>query len=114
MEFNPDSPAPARPAEGRRPIGLATATVLTIGFELVAAAALVVAFYTSLCSLFGETCTSAEQTRINALTGTGLALGVAGPILVAWLRQAAVWALTPLILAGAGLVLWLVDVVLDL
>ena len=114
MEFDPASPAPTRSAEGRQPISRVAAIVLTLGFVLASATAFIFAFGTSLCSLFGETCSEAEQNRINALTGMGLLFGIGGPILVAWLRRATVWALTPLILAAAGLVAWQIDQIWDL
>jgi hypothetical protein len=58
MEFNQVSP-PSPPTDRRRSISVFTAILLTIGFEVTAAAALAVAFGTSLCSLFGAECTAA-------------------------------------------------------
>ena len=114
MEFNRVQPAPTEPIAGRRPISRVTAVLLSLGCVLASATALIFAFGTSLCSLFGETCSDAEQTKISVLTWTGMALGVGGPIGVAWLRRAAVWAITPLILVVAGLVAWGIDAVWDL
>ena len=109
MELN-HPPASSGPAEGRQPIGRITAIVLTLGFVLGSATAFVFAIGTSLCSLFGEICSDAEQNRITVLTGMGFVFGIGGPILVAWLRRAAVWALTPLILAAGGIgAFWIVQ-----
>lgn len=113
MEFNRVPPASAQPEE-RQPISRATAIVLTLGFVLASATAFTFAFWTGFCSLFGETCSDADQNKINVLNGMGLAFGIGGPILVAWWRRAAVWALTPLLLAAGGLVAWLIDEIFDL
>lgn len=114
MELNQVPPSSARRAEGRQPISRMAAIVLTLGFVLASATAFVFAFGTSLCSLFGETCSEAEQNRITVLTGLGLVFGIAGPVLVAWLRRAAVWGLTPMILVAAGLIAWEIDQIWDL
>ena len=114
MELNQGPPVSTESGEGRQPISRITAIVLTLGFVLASATAFIVAFYTGFCTLFGETCSEAEQSRINVLNAMGLACGIGGPILVAWLRRAAVWALTPLLLIAAGLVAWTTDVLFDL
>ena len=92
--------SPRRPGLLHRPISRSTAVALMAGFELAATLAFFLAVGTSLCSLFGETCSAREQLTIALLTGTGLALAIGGALLVAWLRRAAVWALTPVIIAA--------------
>jgi hypothetical protein len=64
----------------RRWIGYVSAVLLGI---LVGAVLLFGAFATSLCSLWGETCTDAEQAQITRLAVAGLAAVVAVPAVYA-------------------------------
>ena len=114
MELNQVPPASTPPAEGRQPISRVAATALTLGFVVASLTAFYISFLMSLCTLFGETCSEAEESRINVLTGMGLLFGIGGPFLVAWLRRAAVWALTPLIIAAAVIIGWQIDQIFDL
>lgn len=57
----------------------------------------VVAFGVSLCSLFGEQCSTSEQERIRLLLIASLAVFLAVPVAVAIVRRQARWLLAPVI-----------------
>ena len=91
---------PARPRRWQRPISRRTTVGLTVGFVGAALVAFFYAFGISFCGIWGETCSPHEELAMTVLNVTGWVLLVGGPILVAWLRRAVVWALTPVVVAA--------------
>ena len=96
--------APTRSRRWRRPISRRAAIGLTIAVFALTALAFWISFGLSLCGLFGETCSPGTERAMQVLSSAGLVLAIGGPILVAWLRRAAVWALSPLVVAAVLIV----------
>lgn len=111
MTFDTIHTPRTRPRRWNRPISKRSAVGLTLAFFGAAFSAFWVAFGLSLCGLYGETCSPGDLRAQQAMVLAGLTLALGGPILVAWLRRAAVWALSPAALVaglfvGGHLVQW--------
>ena len=100
-----------RPRRWHRPISKSAAVGLTLASFGAAFSAYWVALAIGMCGFYGETCSAGELRTQQRLIIAGLVLTIGGPILVAWLRRAAVWALSPAALVaglfvGGHLVQW--------
>jgi hypothetical protein len=103
MVDSPNAPvSPPPPPRARRElISRSSALVLVAVAEFGALMLVYLSFGLSLCSVEGETCSPAEKAMISLVFFAGVAVGVAGPVWVAWLRRSAVWVLVPVVVLSA-------------
>ena len=74
-------------------VALVAGLVISLGLAFTA-------FAVSLCALWGEQCTDAEEQQISLLMLAAVGVFLLVPVAVAWVRRQARWLLAPLIEAA--------------